>query len=233
MDNFSKTINNYVLSLTVSSSKEVCAIERGLTVFENYMNGYSNAALEAQWPVLKPNYTIEINNLVPFHEAYSRECYDGIVHFFTNDMLFMRLFRNPEKYLPFLKKCKGVIGTDVSQFSDMPEEMRRRHAYCNVLMSWFLQQNGVNVVPNITWSLMDSFDYSFPQNLRGSVIAINSNGVHSSDLALHRWKTGYRKAVELLDPKMIIRYGQHVDGELDDISSFYCNERLKMLRHGR
>ena len=85
-----------------------------------------------------------------------------VTHFFIADRLFMRVFRNPMKYIPFLKSCSGVIGTDVSQNVDMPQEMRFRHAWCNATMSKIFQNEGVNLYPNITWSIRDSFSYSFP-----------------------------------------------------------------------
>ena len=144
----------------------------------------------------------------------------------------MRIFRNPDKYLPFLRRCKAVIGPDMSQYVDMPAEMRYRHALCNALLSELMQKEGVRLYPNITWSKSDSFLYSFPSNLRGSVIAINSNAVHRSDLSLYRWKCGYEMAFRHLSPSHIIRYGQQVEGENTTISSFFSNEHLNMLRNG-
>jgi hypothetical protein len=145
----------------------------------------------------------------------------------------MRVFRNPQKYIPFFRQCVGVIGPDMSQYADMPAEMRYRHAYCNCLLSSIFQQEGINLYPNVTWSKRDSFGYSFPLSLSNSVIAINSNGVHRDGLALYRWKQGYQLALRKLTPLFIIRYGQSVDGEATEISSYYFNERLKKLRYGR
>ena len=187
---------------------------------------------EMKWPVLEPNYNVDVRRLVPFHEALCYNITDAAIYFYIDDSLFLRIFRNLDKYLPFLKNCKAVIGPDVSQYTDMPAEMRYRHAWCNVTMSACLQEGGVNLYPNITWSKSDSYAYSFPQNLRNSVIAINSNGVHKSDLLLYRWKCGYRIAVQTLSPLHIIRFGQLVDGEDTSISSYFSNERLNMLRNG-
>lgn len=100
-------------------------------------------------------------------------------------------------------------------------------------MSAYLQDKGVTIYPNVTWSKTDSFFYSCQRNLANSVIAINSNAVHSSSLSLYRWKIGYKFVIQELHPIHIIRYGQPVDGEMTDISSYHVNERLKLLRHGR
>lgn len=225
----------YILSLNKRSAQMAIAMENATRMFTEFVYGYLPTADKIKWPVLTPNYDTSIvqEQLVPFNEAYSYGKTNCIVHFFVDDNLFTRVFRNPIKYLSFLKSCRGVIGTDLSQYTDMPFEMRYRHAWCNAAMSAYLQHNNVNLFPNITWSKSDSFRYCILRNLKNSVIAINSNAVHCSNLALYRWRKGYNFVVDKLHPIHIIRYGAKVDGELTEISSYHVNERLKALRHGR
>jgi phosphoribosylaminoimidazole (AIR) synthetase len=64
------------------------------------------------------------------------------------------------------------------------------------------------------------------------VIAVNSNGVHRNGLALYRWKQGYQLMLKKLTPLFIIRYGQPVDGEVAEISKYFGNERLTLLKNG-
>ncbi len=225
-------VEKYILTLRGPIAKKVRRIEKSMRIFTEKIYGYLPTAGEMKWPVLEPNYNAYVTRLVPFHEAYCHDITDAVIYFYIDDCLFLRIFTNPDKYLPFLKRCKAVIGPDVSQYTDMPTEMRYRHAWCNTTMSAYLQENGVNLYPNITWSRSDSYSYSFPQNLRCSVIAINSNGVHKSDLSLYRWKCGYRMAMMKLSPLHIIRFGQLVDGEDTSNSSYFINERLNMLRNG-
>ena len=60
-----------------------------------------------QMPVLEPvDADIKLpNDMVAFDEAFTKKKTNCIVHFFTDDRRFLRIFRNPKKYLPFLKKC--------------------------------------------------------------------------------------------------------------------------------
>jgi len=229
---YEREAEKYILTLKEPVAKAIRFIEESMRIFLEIVYGYLPTAGEMKWPVLKPNFDKDVERLVPFHEAYSYGITDAVVHFFIADRLFMRIFRNPDKYLPFLRRCKAVIGSDMSQYVDMPAEMRYRHALCNALMSELMQKEGVKLYPNITWSKSDSFSYSFPPHLQGSVIAINSNAVHRSDLSLYRWKRGYGMAVSQLLPSHIIRYGQQIEGEDTTISSFFSNERLNMLRNG-
>lgn len=231
--NYNKQVELYISSLDANSAKQVWSIHNAMNIFLESQLGYLPSASEIKWPVLKPNYKIVTAPLLPFHEAWSYGITDCVVHFYIDDRLFTRVFRNLEKYMQFLCKCVGVIGTDVSQYADMPEEMRYRHAYCNASMSSILQNEGANLYPNITWSKRDSFWYSFPDNLKNSVIAINSNGVHKNDLALCRWKAGYKSALRFLSPIHVLRYGQYVEGEVTEISSYHINNRLKYMRYGK
>jgi hypothetical protein len=232
---YERGAEQYILSLDNRAARMTRIMENAMRIFTEFIYGYLPAAGEMEWPVLKPNYDISVGqeHLVPFHEAYSYGITKDVIHFFEADNLFTRIFCNPCKYLPFLRNCKGVIGPDLSQYTDMPAEMRYRHAWCNVTMSAYLQEESVNLYPNVTWSKGDSFFYSCPRNLASSVIAINSNAVHRSSLSLYRWKKGYEFVTRELHPIHIVRYGQPVDGEMTGISSYHVNERLQMLRNGR
>lgn len=228
---FTPTEETYFNSLVYSVAEKIRDMETASQRF--LIDNYDHLPVmgEIEIPAPKP-YKGEIPQcLLPFHVGWSNKTTDVAIHFYIDDKLFTRLFRNPKKYIPYLKACRCVIGTDLSQYTDMPAEMRWRHALANATMTNLLQDNGVNVIPNITWSLRDSFTYSFPQSLAHSTIAINCNGVKSSDLASYRWKAGYKKALEL-SPSHIIRYGEIMDCEEKEISSYFFNERLKRLRNG-
>ena len=184
-------------------------------------------------PALVPYYGETPTRLVPFNEAYAYKDYNCTVHFFINDLLFIRVLRNPEKYLEFFKKCHSVIGTDLSQYADMSAEDRYFCAYINRAFSAYLQRNGVRVIPNVTWSLPDSYAYSWSSMPRHSIIAINCKGILKHDLSKYLWYRGYEKAISTLKPSLIVRYGTVMPGEYLDISVFFENERLNYMRYGR
>lgn len=183
-------------------------------------------------PVLKPTPDIFPIRLLPFHEAYAHKTYTCTVHFFINDNHFLRVLRDPEKYLDFFKKCHSVIGPDLSQYSDMSEEDRYLSAYVNRAFSLYLQNNGVRVIPNCTWSLPDSYEYSFSGIPQNTTIAVNSNGVLKHNVSKYLWLRGYKTACDALKPSTIIRYGSYVPNENTSISIYFDNERIKNLHYG-
>ena len=172
--------------------------------------------------------------IIAFHEAMSvsQTDFDAIVHFFISDDLFIRLFREPEKYVPKLKQYKYVLSPDMSQYLEMPYYSRYASNCHNKAMAQYLQRQGVHVIANVTWSQPDSYDYCFAGIPCGTTIAINSNGVNANADSKYLWYRGYEEALQRLHPTHIIRYGQKMPGEREDISIYYENTYLRRMRHG-
>lgn len=172
--------------------------------------------------------------MVPFHEAMcsTQTNFDAIVHFYEYDYLFMRLFRTPDNYISQLRKYPYVISPDMSQYIEMPHYRRFANNCDNKAMAQYLQGQGVNIIANVTWSLPDSYDYCFAGIPENSVIAINSNGVNAYPDSKYFWHRGYEEALRRLNPSRIIRYGQKMPDEREDISIYYNNEHLRRMRHG-
>ena len=186
-----------------------------------------------QMPELVP-FTGNIpSRLIPFHIAMSDTDYNAGVHFYEDDYLFERIWTSPEKYVQKLSRFSCVIGPDFSQYANMSYPMRLWNCYRNRVISSYLQANGVNLISNVTWSLPDSYDYSFSGIPQNSVIAINCTSIIHCNLSKYLWYKGYNEALRKLNPSHIIRYGSIMEGERQDISTYFENERLKMLKYGR
>lgn len=175
------------------------------------------------------------NQIIAFHEAMSvtQTDYNAIVHFYESDEFFMRLFHDPEKYVPKLRQYSYVISPDMSQYIEMPYYSRYANNCHNKAMAQYLQRQGVNIIANVTWSLPDSYDYCFAGIPIGTTIAINSNGVNANSDSKFLWYRGYEEALRQLQPTRIIRYGQKMEGEREDISVYYDNTYLRRMRYGR
>ena len=201
-------------------------------LFHSDLYGKMPLSFSTPLPELVP-YCGELpHRLVPFNEAYANKDYDCTVHFYIHDRLFLRVLLHPEKYLDFFQLCNSVIDPDLSQYADMPAEIRYYNSCINRLFSVYLQKNNVNLIPNVTWSLPDSYSYSWSAMPRNSVIAINCTGILKHDLSKYLWCRGYKEAVSTLHPSHIIRYGTRMPYEQSEISLYFVNERLKRLRHG-
>ena len=201
-------------------------------LFHSELYGSLPTAGETPLPVLKPINVIYPKRLVPFNVAYATKDHDCTVHFYIADRLFLRVLRHPEKYLEFFQNCHSVIGTDLSQYANMSAEDRYYSAYINRAFTAYLQQNGVQIIPNVTWSLPDSYSYSFSGLPENSVVAINCMGVLKHATSKYLWHKGYEEAYSTLHPHLIIRYGCVMPNEHSELSVYFENERLMFLRNG-
>lgn len=221
-------------SLSIPHKKDITTISRhelqkqkynnlSLCCTQNDLNPYGI-------PVVKPYHGQIPQRFIPFSAANSCRDYSCGIHFYIDDYMFERIWRNPDRYIPPLQKYCCVIGPDFSQYVNMPAPLRLWNCYRNRLLTAYWQQQGINVIPNVTWSLPDSYDYSFTGMPKDSVIAINCTGIVQFDISKYFWNRGYNVGLERLEPRLIVRYGSVMANERKDISIYFENERLRYLK---
>lgn len=194
--------------------------------FVNFADGY-------EMPTLKACNIIP-TSLVSFNAALTAKDHNQCVHFFIDDYQFERIWNLPDRYVECLRQFQCVIAPDFSQYTDMPYPQRMWNNYRGKFIGAWLQSQGVTVIPNVTWSLPDSYEYCFDGIPQQSVIAINSTGAARYGLTRFLWLKGYREALSRLRPLAVIRYGTMIPGEDTSVSIYFNNERVLNLRsYGR
>lgn len=197
-----------------------------LKKFVNFADGY-------EMPTLKACNIIP-TALVPFNAALTAKDHNQCVHFFIDDYQFERIWNLPDRYVECLRQFQCVIAPDFSQYTDMPYPQRIWNNYRGKFIGAWLQSQGLTVIPNVTWSLPDSYEYCFDGIPQQSVIAINSTGAARYGLTRFLWLKGYREALSRLRPLAVIRYGTMIPGEDTSMSIYFYNERVLNLRsYGR
>lgn len=93
------------------------------------------------------------------------------------------------------------------------ERQRTGNAYnldiCNKrVCGKYWQDNGVNVIPTLTWSLPDSYDYAFEGISQGSTVAVSTVGVLNNPDSLRLFKRGLHAALELTQPETVLLWGR-------------------------
>ena len=92
-------------------------------VFKSYL--VANATYDGFLEIPTIEYGIyRPKKLISFSKAISSHDYDCWVHFYEDDAAFERIWNNPTKYLPILKRFAGVISADFSLYRDMPLVMQ-------------------------------------------------------------------------------------------------------------
>ena len=131
------------------------------------------------------------------------------VHFFCNDFEFERVYRYPFRYLKVFKKYYGVIGPDFSSFIDNRKfkALNIFNVFKNRLIDYFLQQNGVRVIPSVVFGSADDFPYCCDGIPKNSTIAISSLGCMSK-LSKVIFIDCFKKTMEILKPHTVIFIGR-------------------------
>lgn len=136
---------------------------------------------------------------------------DKAVHFFVDDYQFNRLWTNPDAYLEKLKRFQYVFTQDFSPYADFPKAVQVFNHFRKHWIGAYLQENGVRVIPTVTWSYQPSYDFCFDGEPKNSVVAISSVGCMKSKRNKQMLIDGYNEMVKRLEPSCIIFYGMVPD----------------------
>ena len=132
---------------------------------------------------------------------------DKGVHFFLDDYQFNRLWTNIDRYVPMLSEFRYVMTPDFSMYADFPKAIQIYNHYRKHWVGAYLQEAGVAVIPTISWSTPDSFEWCFDGEPVGGTVAISSIGCMNSKARKDLFLSGYAEMVKRLHPEKIIFYG--------------------------
>ncbi len=153
------------------------------------------------------------DRLVPFSVDMAKSCkdFDCWVMFYEHDVKYERLWNNPKRYLNKLKKFKGVISPDFSLYRNMPLVMQQWNTYRNRALSFWLQKNGIEVIPNIRFNDERTYEFCFDAVEKNKTVAIGTYGCIKTKTDREYFKKGLAQLVTRLAPENIIVYGSAPD----------------------
>lgn len=158
------------------------------------------------------------NNFLPFNQALSSTDFDSCVHFFIDDYQFERIWRLPERYLSVLKRFRCLMAPDFSLFVDVPRAVNVWNVYRNRVITKWLQNNNVSVIPCVSWGNADTLSFCFDGIPNNSILAIGRTAYGRNPSQSDLFFYGLQRLVELKRPKHILLYGQPFNTEIDNIT---------------
>lgn len=180
--------------------------------FENQQKMIFDGMGEFQIPEIEPTH-FEPCDFISFNYAKScKERQNKGCHFFIDDYQFQRLWNQPDKYLDMLLEFKYVCSPDFSTYTDFPKALQIYNHFRKHWIGAYLQMYGVDVIPTISWSTEESFEWCFDGEPIGGVVAVSSVGTQNSREKRELFIQGYKEMVRRLQPETIIFYG-HVPEE--------------------
>ena len=121
-----------------------------------------------------------------------------------HDREFSRVLTATTRYLDLLKLYDGVITPDCSMQIRQAPCLQQTNTYMNRAVGYFLQRNGIPVIPNIRWSDESSFDYCFLGVYPGSIVCISTHGCIQSKEQKRIYKTGLEAMLEAIRPCQVL-----------------------------
>ena len=136
------------------------------------------------------------------------------------------------KNIDILKQYQCILSPDFSLYMDMPMPMKIWNIYRSRAIGQYYQEQGIKVIPTISWAEKETFEFCFDGIPKGSIVSISTIGVKQNKEAFKIWKQGVDELIKRINPSTILIYGGKVDYDYKDIKVIYYKNKVieRMVR---
>lgn len=145
--------------------------------------------------------------LIPFNKIGTTNDKKGYVHFYIHDINFSSVLTSTNKYISKLKEFDGVITPDCSILVGQSKCLQETNTYFNRAVGFYLQKQGIPVIPNIRWGDESTFEFCFLGVPKNSIVSISTHGCIRSSEEKRIFKAGLNEMIRQIDPSAIIVHG--------------------------
>ena len=164
------------------------------------------------------------HNLIPFSKIkYSDNCSEYI-HFYEHDSVFRGFLENPEQYIQAFYHFPGIITPDCSLYRDMPLTLQLCNTYLNRAVGCYLQEQGLNVIPNVRWGdersyqpLFTDVPFAFLGIEQHGIVAISTYGCIRGAENKRHFHDGFHAMLKYLAPDIVLIHGAMPSEVFNDI----------------
>lgn len=170
-------------------------------------------------PLLQDNQFIPVD-LLGYNESLRLKKGDEnkTIHFYLDDYMFEPLWNRPSKTLSRITKVGKALTPDFSMFGEYPLALQLYNTYRSRWLGRYWQEHFVEVIPTVSWSNEESFDFCFKGIHKHSTVSLSTMSIGKDDLA--SFIKGYEEMLRQLEPKNLVLYG---DKEVLDFSKHFDN----------
>ena len=149
------------------------------------------------------------------------------VHFFVDDYRFNGIYNNPEKSLRKYSQYAFLLSPDFSTYADMNLWRQLESVAKNRWCGCYWQEQGLTVIPTISWSTPRSYEFCFDGVEKNSIIAIGMIGCKQNKKEFLR---GYDYMLSKIDPEAVICFGTPFDEMRGNIIPVDYRSSRKVVR---
>ena len=200
-----------------------------------YDDGFHSYLVEGASIVGKPGIPMLLDlkntqipkDMIPFEKAKCQTDKRKYVHFYMHDKGFSDVLTSTKRYIDLLKEYDGVISPDCSLLIGQSECLQQTNTYFNRAVGYYLQKNGIPVIPNIRWSDESSFEYCFLGVPKHSIVSVSTHGCIKSNEQKRLFKTGLEEMIKVLEPTDVLVHGHMPDKVFGDFMTIVKFHRYK------
>lgn len=178
-----------------------------------------------QMPIIQNDNHIP-KDLIGFNYAKTSKEYSKGIHFYLDDYQFERLWNSPQDYVEVLRKFDCILSPDFSLYLDMPMPMKIWNIYRSRQIGKFYQDNGIKVIPTISWAEKETFNFCFEGIPKNSVVSISTIGVKQNKESFQIWKDGVNELIDRIAPQTILVYGGVIDFDYKNTEVVYFDNKI-------
>lgn len=149
------------------------------------------------------------------------------VHFFVDDYRFNGIYNNPERSLKKYSQYAFLLSPDFSTYADMNLWRQLESVAKNRWCGCYWQEQGLTVIPTISWSTPRSYEFCFDGVEKHSIVGIGMIGCKQNKKEFLR---GYDYMLRKIEPEAVICFGAPFDEMRGNIIPVDYRSSRKVVR---
>jgi len=193
---------------------------------------------EAGIPMLMDLANVQVpKEIVPFDKARAgRSSKNSYIHFYMHDKYFAPVLTATDRYLDLFKEHDGALTPDCTMLIGQSKCLQETNTYLNRAVGFYLQKQGIPVIPNIRWSDERSYEYCFLGVPKHYIVSVSTHGCIRSNQQKECFKSGLYAMLETLEPRDVLVHGympETVFGEFAEYTNFHRYPSVYEQTHGK
>ena len=159
-------------------------------------------------------------SVIPYSLRNRSQSHNDFVHFYEHDTKFAEILTDVKYHTAELSEFCGVITPDFSLYRDIPFANQISNTYFNRAVGYYMQTQGLYVIPNIRWGDERTYTRCFGKNEvplafagadKHSIVAVGSYGCMKNRDNRFYFSEGLTAMINELEPKVVLVYGSMPD----------------------
>ncbi len=162
-------------------------------------------------PKIKAYHDTIPENFVTYSDhSTSKDFSCGIVSY-DEDKVIERIWKKPDKYIPFFSKFQCVGEPDLSLKVKYPLAIQISNTFKNHALAFHMQEHGIKILPSMSWSSTESYEFCFDGHEKGGAVIVSTIGTLRDERSSMYFKLGFQEMLKHISPDAVVLYGDTND----------------------